>query len=120
MILPLTDQALKILKRRFGHPSGFIFPGPGKSGHLEDPKATWKRVLELAGLSDLRLHDLRRTFGSWQAAMGASLPVIGRSLGHRNLSATAIYSRLHLDPVRLSVNGAVTAMMKASKLKASK
>ena len=113
MTIPLAEPALKIIKRRLKHPSGFIFPGPGKSGHLEDPKATWKKVLERASLADIRLHDLRRTFGSFQAALGSSLPVIGRSLGHRNTAATAIYSRLHLDPVRASVNQAVGAIVAA-------
>jgi len=112
MTIPLVGAAIDIVKKRIGDESGFIFPGRGASGHLEDPKATWAAILKAAKLKGLRLHDLRRTLGSWQAGMGASLPVIGRSLGHRNSAATQIYSRLHLDPVRASVTGAVAAMLK--------
>ena len=48
--------------------------------------------------------------GSWQAAAGASLPIIGRSLGHKNQATTMIYARLNLDPVRQAVNTATDAM----------
>jgi integrase len=115
ILLPLAPEALAIIKRRVGHASGFIFPSHGATGHIVEPKATWRKVLERAGLADLRLHDLRRTLGSFQAAAGSSLPIIGKSLGHSNLAATQIYSRLHLEPVRASVTAATAAMLKAAK-----
>jgi site-specific recombinase XerD len=59
---------------------------------------------------------LRRTLGSWQAADGASLSIIGKTLGHKNVSTTAIYARLNLDPVRQSVNAATKAMLAAGGL----
>ena len=117
MKVPLSPPAMKIIKERIGHPSGFLFPSDGKSGHLVDPKATWQGVLRRAGLKDLHLHDLRRTLGSWQAAAGASLSVIGASLGHQDVATTAVYARLNLDPVRASVGVATAAMMQAAKLK---
>jgi integrase len=109
----LAPAAVKVLKSRFDTRNGspFVFPGCGKTGHLVEPKAAWGEILNRAGLKDLRIHDLRRTLGSWQAAGGASLPIIGKSLGHRDGSpATAIYSRLNLDPVKQSVNAATGAM----------
>jgi len=69
-----------------------------------------------ARIRDIRIHDLRRTLGSWQAATGASLPVIGRTLQHKNVSTTAIYARLNLDPVRESMQKAATAMFAAGGL----
>ncbi|MXV16886.1 tyrosine-type recombinase/integrase [Hufsiella ginkgonis] len=68
------------------------------------------------GLMDIRLHDLRRTFGSYQAIVGASLQVIGRSLGHKSLQSTQIYARLHLDPIRDSIGKATQAMLYGSEL----
>jgi integrase len=62
-------------------------------------------------LLDLRIHDIRRTFGSYQALTGASLPVIGRSLGHKSLRSTQIYARLNLDPIRASIEKATDAML---------
>lgn len=68
-------------------------------------------------MSDLRIHDLRRTLGSWQAKTGASLVIIGKSLNHKSQAATAIYARLDLDPVRQSVNTATSAMLEAAGVK---
>ena len=67
-----------------------------------------------ARINDLRIHDLRRTLGSWQAATGASLPIIGRTLHHQSVSTTAVYARLNLDPVRESMRRATSAMLAAS------
>lgn len=111
----LSPEALEILKNRKLTDNGeFVFPGSGKSGHLMEPKKGWKRILERAGIDNLRIHDLRRTLGSWQAKTGASLAVIGKSLNHKNQSTTAIYARLDLDPVRDSVNRATSAMLSAA------
>lgn len=67
-------------------------------------------------IPDLRIHDLRRTMGSRQAITGASLPIIGKSLNHKSQQATAIYTRLDLDPVRASVEKATEAMRRAAGL----
>lgn len=63
------------------------------------------------GLMDIRLHDIRRTFGSWQAIAGASLQIIGKSLGHKSQQSTEVYSRLHNDPVKASIEKATNAML---------
>lgn len=111
-IVHLSPQALEILKERKLHSlSPWVFPGSGAKGHLADPKKAWARILKEAGISDLRIHDLRRTLGSWQAATGANSYIIGKSLGHRSQQSTAIYARLNLDPVRDSVNKATEAML---------
>ncbi len=74
-------------------------------------KEAEKRQINLPiGLLDIRLHDIRRTVGSYQAITGASLTIIGKSLGHKSQQATQIYSRLHLDPVRASMEKASTAI----------
>ena len=115
----LSPEAVDLLhNRKPSEPTTFVFPGNGSSGHLIEPKKGWKRILERAGIDDLRIHDLRRTLGSWQAKTGASLAIIGKSLNHKNQSTTAIYARIDLDPVRDSVNTATSAMMAAAKLKA--
>ncbi len=118
----LSPEVQAILRNRIrntkpSEPMTFVFPGSGKSRHLIEPKKGWKRILERAGIDDLRIHDLRRTLGSWQAKTGASLVTIGKSLNHKSLNATAIYARLDLDPVRESVNTATSAIMAAAGLK---
>lgn len=112
--VPLVVEAIRILSTRFeNRRSDFVFPGRGKSGHLVEPKRAWTRVLERAGIKDLWIHDLRRSLGSWQAATGANLSIIGKTLAHKNVSTTAIYARLDLDPVRQAMERATGAMIAA-------
>ena len=114
----LSPEAVTVLRNRVDlSDSEFVFPGTGATGHLVEPKKAWARILKNAGLGDLRIHDLRRTLGSWQAKTGASLTIIGKSLNHKTHQATAIYARLDLDPVRASVNTATTAMLQAAGVK---
>ncbi len=115
----LPEQAVEILKQRQRERDGnpWVFPGGKKNqqSHLKEPKSAWDRVCKRAKLSDVRIHDLRRTMGSWQAASGTSLHIIGKSLGHKTAAATRIYARLDLEPVRQAVDIAVAAMMAAAK-----
>ncbi|EIC19840.1 tyrosine-type recombinase/integrase [Thiorhodovibrio frisius] len=109
--VPLVPEAAELLQvRKESAESEWVFPGAGKTGHLVEPKKAWAKILERAGLTDLRLHDLRRSLGSWQAATGASLSIIGKSLNHKNVNTTSIYARLNIDPVRQSMEKAVEAM----------
>jgi integrase len=124
----LSPEAVQVLLARRDANSksatGFVFPGVGASGHMEEPKKGVIRIMERAGIpygrnveNGVTLHDLRRTLGSWQAKTGASLAIIGKSLNHKSQQATMIYARLDLDPVRQSVNTATSAMMEAAGLK---
>lgn len=116
--IALPSEAVAIIKGRKTTAvvgATYVFPGSGKTGHLVEPKSAWKRILNEAGLENLRIHDLRRTLGSWQARNGTSLPIIGKALGHRSQQSTAIYARLDLDPVRTSVEQATAAMIEAGK-----
>jgi integrase len=114
----LSAEALEILRDRRAHQiNNWVFPGTGATGHLIEPKKAWRRVLARAGLENLRIHDLRRTLGSWQAKTGASLAIVGKSLNHKSHSTTAIYARLDLDPVRESIDRATSAMLGAAGLK---
>ncbi|MCX5658223.1 MAG: tyrosine-type recombinase/integrase [Planctomycetota bacterium] len=115
MTVYLSGPAVEILRKRKAEAkSAWVFPGRDGLGHIKDPMRSWRTVLKKAGLQDLRIHDLRRTFGSYQAATGASLPIIGKSLGHTSPQATSVYARLNLDPVRASVDAATDAILKAS------
>ena len=73
----------------------------------------WSRVRGAAGLTDVRLHDLRHSFASVGAAGGLSLPVIGALLGHKHAATTARYAHLSADPLR-AANDAVGARIAAA------
>lgn len=111
--MPLTKQALEILAYMRQSATGkYLFPSKNSaSGHIEDFHRPWYALLKRAEIENLRFHDLRRTFGSYQAINGASLPIIGKSLGHRSSGATAVYAHLTADPVRESMERATEKML---------
>jgi integrase len=57
-------------------------------------------VTKRAGLTGVRLHDLRHTYASFGAGGGLGLPIIGRLLGHAQAATTARYAHLDNDPLR--------------------
>lgn len=117
VVVALVPEAVEILKARDPDgekKTGFVFPADSKTGYLSPPAKRWQALLKRAGMADFRIHDLRRSLGSWQAISGASLAIIGKSLGHKSADATLIYARLSMDPVRASVNTATTAMLQAA------
>ena len=46
------------------------------------------------------LTDLRHSFASGAVALGESLPMIGKLLGHTQVQTTARYAHLAADPVK--------------------
>jgi len=117
LTLPLVPEAVAMLRTRKPKEEGYVFPAPSKTGYMHPPKKRWGALLTRAKVADLRIHDLRRSLGSWQAISGASLAIIGKSLGHKSADATMIYARLSIDPVRASLNTATSAMLKAAGVK---
>ena len=67
------------------------------------PCAFWSLYVEIsrawAELPDERIHDLRHTYASRALALGESLTMIGRLLGHRQIETTARYAHLARDSV---------------------
>ena len=117
-LIPLPARILEVLSglpRMKDNPH--VFPGHGKKGHLVNVSKAWARVRVRAKLDNIRFHDLRRTLGSWLAVGGASLPLIGKVLNHTQPSTTAIYARLHLDPIREALEVNAQKMIEAGEVK---
>lgn len=117
--IPLTEQAISLLKsikiKQTKANPDWIFPSTkSKSGHIEGADVFWQDLLKSAGLKDLHLHDLRRTMASYQAILGSSMNIIGKSLGHKSIQSTAVYARLNLSPVRDSMQKATNEIFKLS------
>jgi len=99
--VPLSQEAIEVLQSipRVAE-NLYVFCGHIKGRPLINIQKPWNRVKANAGVMDARLHDLRRTVGSWLAQAGNSLHLIGRVLNHSNTSTTAIYARFGQDHVR--------------------
>jgi len=113
--IALTPQAVTVLKRRYleaGAPRfGFVFAGPGKRGHLDDPKKAWQRICARAGLANFRIHDLRHTFASYLAMTNANQFLVSKALGHKTLASSKRYIQLPLSSLRQASDKAITAML---------
>ncbi len=116
--VPLSTQAIDLLREMETFKTGpWLFPSKqSRSGHLENPQVAWRAMKERAGLTNLRLHDLRRTFASYQASTGASNEIIGKALGDKSPAVIPIYARLTEAPVRQSIQRATDQMFAAAKI----
>jgi integrase len=93
VLTPLSRAAiarLKSIPKLRDNP--FIICGaiPGKPLAYLD--AMWRRIRAETGFHDLRIHDLRRTVGSWLVRDGASLHLVGAVLNHKDQKTTAGYA----------------------------
>jgi integrase len=104
-IVPLSAPARQLLDRLHGHRDGspWLFPGRDGGKPREDLKYAWQRICDAAGITGLRVHDLRHSHASFLVSAGFSLPTIGALLGHTSPETTARYAHLLDDPLRQAV-----------------
>jgi len=115
--VPLAKHAQTILRRLpQATDAVHVFPGREKGQALSVPAIdqAWRRIRARANARDARLHDLRRTVGSWLAQSGASLHLIGHVLNHRSTATTAIYARFATDSARAVLERHADAVLIAS------
>lgn len=115
--VPLGEAAVDILRRRrqsAADEATFVFPAASNSGHIQSPKKRWAAFRKRAGLDDVRMHDIRRTLGSFMVDQGAPLEVIAKQLGHRDRKSTEVYARIAMKPVRDAQANAESAIMAAA------
>jgi integrase len=92
----------------------YVVPGDDPEQPRHDLKRPWDAVTKRAGLTGVRLHDLRHTYASFGAGGGLGLPIIGRLLGHSQAATTARYAHLDNDPLRRaseSIAGRIAAAL---------
>ena len=102
-MVPLSGAAVSVLSalpRREDNPWVIVGRKPG--AHLTDLQHPWRRIRARAGLDDVRIHDLRHSFASRALALGESLPMIGKLLGHTQVQTTARYAHLANESVKAS------------------
>jgi integrase/DNA-binding XRE family transcriptional regulator len=104
-VLQLPAPALAILNN-LPQVSEYVFPGDSKTGHMVCLKNAWRDVCLQADLQGWRIHDLRHAFASIMVNSGASLPIIGKILGHTQASTTQRYAHLQENPARRAAEDA--------------
>ncbi|WP_374486532.1 tyrosine-type recombinase/integrase [Zoogloea sp.] len=101
-VIPLNEMALQVLASRAeGGKRVYVFEG--KDGKpLSNPMRAWKRVIARAGITDLKVHDLRRSAATLLINHGGSMTQASNLLGHApgsTLTATR-YAFLGNDQLR--------------------
>ncbi|MDD9993525.1 MAG: tyrosine-type recombinase/integrase [Rhodospirillales bacterium] len=95
---PEAAQVLASIERLPGNP--WVIPGARPGARLSSLFEPWRKVRARAGLDDVRIHDLRHSYASRALALGESLPVIAKLLGHAQIQTTARYTHLTRDAVK--------------------
>lgn len=99
--IPLPHAARMVidaLPRLQGNP--YVIAGKVDGRHATDLQHPWRRIRALAGLDNVRIHDLRHTYASNAVSSGMPIQMVGRLLGHTQLQTTMRYAHLADDPVR--------------------
>lgn len=82
---------------------------------LKSLNVTWRRIRQLAGLDDVRLHDLRHSVASDAIMNGVPLEVVGKMLGHRNYHTTQRYAHIADTVLRDAVNKTSQTIARAAR-----
>ncbi|WP_426615795.1 tyrosine-type recombinase/integrase [Bradyrhizobium sp. McL0616] len=102
----LPAAAVEIIKglTRLG---AFVIAGESAGTKNEKPRADlkrpWAAICKRAGVTGVRIHDLRHTFASTGVGDQMGLPVIGALLGHSDPSTTQRYAHLADEAARRAV-----------------
>jgi integrase len=94
-IVPLNTVARSIVASRRGNKSDYVFDFEGRKLGRMTNKA-WRKARESVGLSDVRVHDLRHTFGMRLRAAGVSFEDRQDLLGHHAGRITTHYSKVEI------------------------
>jgi integrase len=105
-VQPLLDSTLALLSNLQRTTSPYVIAGRFPDRPRSDLKKAWERIREAAGVQDIRVHDLRRTFGL-RVAKAAGLHAASKLLRHTTVRETErVYAPLGIDDLR-------SALMKA-------
>lgn len=109
--IPLPDAARAVLSSIHHLPDNpYVIVGTVPGQFATDFQRPWRRIRKLAGLDDVRIHDLRHTYASNAVSAGMPIQMVGRLLGHTQLQTTMRYAHLADDSVRKAAEQNATAL----------
>jgi integrase len=109
--VPLSDGAITLLGSIPRKPKcDWAFANPDTCKPYASIFGTWNTARKRAGLSDVRLHDLRHSFASLLINSGRSLYEVQKILGHTQVKTTQRYAHLSQDTLLAAANAATEAV----------
>lgn len=82
----------------------FVFANPDTLEPFNNVYCSWNTARKKAGLSDVRIHDLRHSFASFLVNSGRSLYEVQKILGHTQIKTTQRYAHLANDTLLDAAN----------------
>ena len=114
----LNEAAVELLRQRPRTEGNvYVFPGKIPGEHICNPYKGFQRVLKRAGISGLRIHDLRHSFASLAINNGATLYEVQHLLGHNDSKTSQRYAHMASDNLR-KASGHVSAVIAGAQLPA--
>ena len=100
-MVPLSKCATAVLSALPHDPDNpWVIAGRKPGAQFTDLQHPWRRIRARAELDDVRIHDLRHSFASRALALGGSLTMIGKLLGHTQVQTTARYAHLARNSIQ--------------------
>ena len=107
--VPISDGALNVLAS-MPRKVEWAFANPGTGKPYVSIFCAWNTARKSAGLSDVRVHDLRHSFASLLINSGRTLYEVQHILGHTQVKTTQRYAHLSQDTLLAAANSATTAL----------
>lgn len=105
--VPISSAALAVLEalpRLRDCP--YLLPNPKTQKPFNTIYHSWDTARRLAGLPEVRIHDLRHSAASNMISAGQSIYVVGQILGHRQVQTTERYAHVAPDALIAAVEAA--------------
>jgi len=94
--VPMNNTVRELMKKLVDQSNKrgceYIFTNPKTGTRYRDIKMAWHNACRKAGIDNLRIHDLRHTFGTRAADAGVPLVAIGKVMGHASIQTTMRYA----------------------------
>ena len=109
--VPLSNGVLKLLAMvPLFEGCPYVFPNPKTKLPYVSIYYSWNTARRQAGLSDVRMHDLRHSFASFLVNSGRSLYEVQKLLGHTQVKTTQRYAHLKAETLLEAVNAVSQAI----------
>ena len=108
--VPLSEGAISLLQSIPRFNCEWAFPNPKTLKPYVSIYFSWHTARCDAGLSDVRIHDLRHSYASFLVNAGRSLYEVQRLLGHTQIKTTQRYAHLSHDTLLDATNSVNTAL----------
>ena len=104
--VPLSNDALKVLKKQRGQHDKWVFPYLGGDPITRVSNHGWKSACKAAKLDDINFHTLRHTFATWHVLNGTPLEVLKELGGWNSIEMVMKYAHMAESHIKQYANNA--------------